>query len=92
MSHNKLSVQLGIATREGDRMSHISLSLIIGSIFTVILSQALAHHIFFAGAISAPQILLACGLLYCAMKIYTSWLGAPPAQKVEDENNDQHNE
>jgi hypothetical protein len=73
-------------------MSRLSISLIIGSIFIVTLCQALARHASFVRSISAAQILLACGLLYCAMKIYTAWLGAPPPRPAEDENNDQQNE
>ena len=73
-------------------MSPISINLIIGSIFTVILCQTIARQASFAGALSVSQILLACGLLYCAIKICICWLSAPRPEKVEDENNDQHNE
>jgi len=73
-------------------MSRVSISLIIGSIFCVTLCQSLVRHASFVSSISAPQFLLACGLLYCSMKIYTAWLAAPPPRNVEDENNDPQNE
>ncbi len=73
-------------------MSQISISLIIGSIFIITLGQAIVRHATYGSSIAISQILLACGLLYCVMKILTAWLGAPPPQKVEDENNDQQNQ
>ena len=73
-------------------MSRISISLIIGSIFIVTLGQAIARHTYFGGSLAVSQILLAYGLLYCAMKILTAWLAAPPPEKMEDENNDQQNQ
>lgn len=73
-------------------MSRVSISLIIGSIFIVTLSQTLTRYATFGHNVPLAHILLACGLLYCAMKILTNWLGAPPPRSTEDENDDQQNE
>jgi hypothetical protein len=73
-------------------MSRLSISLIIGSIFIVTLCQSLAQHAVTVRSFSAAQVLLASGLLYCALKIYCCWLSSPPPQSAEDENNDPQNE
>ena len=73
-------------------MSNLSISLIIGSIFIVTLCQTLLRYAAFGQSVSFSQVLLACGLLYCAMKILTSWLGAPPPRSIEDEKDDHQNE
>ena len=70
-------------------MSRIAIILIIGSIFIVTLTQALARQVVAAGTVKAPEALLALGLLYCTMKIYTCWLGAPRPEPVEDEKDNQ---
>lgn len=73
-------------------MSRVAIILIVGSIFIVMLSQTIARNANFTGPLYLPEVILTFGLLYCVMKIYISWLGAPSANKAEDENNDQHNE
>lgn len=73
-------------------MSRVAIILIIGSIFIVILSQTIARNATFNGPLYLPEVVLTFGLLYCVMKIFISWLAAPSSKKVEDENNDQHNE
>lgn len=73
-------------------MSRVAIILIIGSIFLITLTQALARKVAATGAVNAPEALLAVGLLFCTIKIYTCWLGAPRSKPVEDENDDQHDE
>ncbi|SHJ28659.1 hypothetical protein SAMN02745165_01984 [Malonomonas rubra DSM 5091] len=73
-------------------MSRVAIILIVGSIFIVTLSQALARQVATTGDVTPPELLLAFGLLYCAMKIFTCWLGAPRPEPVEDDEDDQHNE
>lgn len=70
-------------------MSHLATILLVGSIFIVTLTQALARQVASNAEIKAPEVLLAFGLLYCAMKIYTFWLGAPHPEPLEDNNDDQ---
>lgn len=73
-------------------MSRVAIILIIGSVFIITLTQALARQVVTSGEVKAPEILLAIGLLYCTMKIYTCWLGAPGPEPLEDNNDDQHKE
>jgi len=73
-------------------MSRVAIILIVGSVFIVTLTQALARQVAASGTVNAPEVFLAFGLLYCTKKIYISWLGAPRPEPVEDENDDQHNE
>ena len=67
-------------------MSRLAIILIVGSIFIITLTQALALQVATSGEVKAPEVLLAFGLLYCTMKIYTCWLGAPRPEPVEDNN------
>lgn len=69
-------------------MSRLAILLIVGSIFIITLTQSLARQVASAGEVNAPEVLLAFGLLYCTMKIYTCWLGTPRPEQREDTNDD----
>ncbi len=72
-------------------MSRIAIILIIGSIFIVTLTQSLIRQVAASENVHTPELLLALGLLYCVMKIFTCWLGAP-SPEAADEEDDQHKE